>query len=257
MSLRRILFTLGLSILALAQAGSAVALTYTPTVEVGRETGITWDMLDPLNASSTLNEAGGVATWTLTAPFVKSAYTVSAWTAELKEDPYVTNDITLKNTFGADAVFTVTVLLPIPAFAYNSVINSSVGVTVTDSNGNGTLLFDVSGATIYTGYVENPATTTLLPMNPITPGTIPISTADCPVTFPGCTATSSNGVASLGVASGTATAIGITLKFMLSDGDTAGITSRFEIANVAPEPATAALLGAGLAAIALARRRTA
>jgi hypothetical protein len=89
-------------------------------------------------------------------------------------------------------------------------------------------------------------------MNPIFPGTLPITTADCFPSFPGCSATSSNGVASLGVTPGVASVIGLTLTFQLSPGDSVGITSRFEIVNV-PEPATGALLALG-AALALARR---
>jgi len=73
----------------------------------------------------------------------------------------------------------------------------------------------------------------------------------CPVPFAGCTATSSAFVASL-LTSGSATEIGVTLTFELSPGDSAGLTSRFEIV---PEPGTAALPAVGLAGLALRRRR--
>ena len=209
---------------AALQAAPAVALTYTPTVTIGRVGGATWDVLNPSVATSTLSEPdqNGVQTWTFggflpgTGPTV---YTVDSWTVELKEDPFVTNNLQLTNMGAATATFVATVLLPIPAFAYDTVINSSVGVTVTDSNGDGTLLYDVSGAIpIYDGFVNFPASTTLLAMNPIFPGTIPITTADCFPSFPGCTATSSNGVASLAVTPGVASFIGITLTFQLSPG---------------------------------------
>jgi len=97
-------------------------------------------------------------------------------------------------------------------------------------------------------------------MNPNVPppGTWPIdSLSDCfPATGSGCSAIASNGVSSLAVAPGTASVIGITLTFQLNPGDSAAITSRFEIASV-PEPALLSLLGAGLVVLAVARRRSA
>jgi len=181
-------------------------------------------------------------------------YTVDNWSVLLKDDPFVTNNYLVTNTGASTATFIATVLLPITSFTYNAVINSSVGVTATDSDGNGTLLFDNDSTTpIYQGGVDFPLTT-LLSLNPSTPGTLPITTADCPVAFPGCTATSAAGTAFLAVPSGTTSLIGIILTFELSAGDSAGITSRFEIANV-PEPTTFALLGVGLVALEIARRR--
>ena len=258
MSMRRALVALAALAAAALQAAPSSALTYTPTVTIGRVGGTTWNMLDPAVATSTLSapNAAGVQTWDLTDYFTVGAYTIDSWQVQLKEDPFVTNNLHLTNTSGVTSTFIATVLLPIPTFAYNSVINSSVGVTVTDSDGNGTLLFDVSGATpTYNGFVNFPVSTTLLGMNPVFPGTIPITTADCTIPFAGCTATSSNGVASLGVAPGSTSLIGLVITFQLSAGDSVGITSRFEIANVVPEPSIVALLGVGVVSLVFARRR--
>ena len=60
----------------------------------------------------------------------------------------------------------------------------------------------------------------------------------------------------MGVASGVTSLIGITFTFQLSEGDSVGITSRFEIVNV-PEPTSAALLALGLGGLLLMGRRTA
>lgn len=209
------------------------------------------------DAATIVNESGTIAdpnaeilTWTLDAPLQIEGVTIDSWTAQLKVDPFVTNNIVVTNNTAFTQTFIATVLLPIPAFAYDTVIFSSVGVTVTDSNGNGVMTFDQNGGTdIYQGLVDG---SNVLPLNP--PG-LPIDLADClPFVNPGCSATGSDGIASLGVTPGLATQIGITLTFDLSAGDSAGITSRFEIV---PEPGTAMLFASGLFGLGIARRRQA
>jgi hypothetical protein len=152
------------------------------------------------------------------------------------------------NNTGVTQTFIATVLLPIPAFNYNEVVFSSLGVTATDSNGDGTLNFAQSGATpIYQGTVNG---STVLPLNPLIN---PITLADClPFVSNGCSATSSNGIASQAAGPGVATQIGITPTFTLSPGDSAGITSRFEIV---PEPSTVLLGGMGLLGLWITGRR--
>lgn len=179
-----------------------------------------------------------IVTWTLDAPAMIDGISVDSWSATLKEDPYVTNNLVVTNPTVATQTFVATVLLPIPAFAYDEVVFSSFGVSVTDSNGDGILTFGKSGATPnYQGLVN---TTTLELALDTLPGS-PLTLADCtPFVSAGCTATSSNGVASQAAGPGVATNIGITLTFTLSPGDSAALTSRFEIV---PEPGTL-LLGA-------------
>jgi hypothetical protein len=171
---------------------------------------------------------------------------ITRWTADLKEDPYVTNNINITNNTAFNIVYVATVSMPIPAFAYDTIVNSSVGVTATDSDAFNDMLVDLDGTVpFYQGRVN--AVTILS----LTPPAVPITTADCPFPGPGCTATSAVGVASQAVAPGVATNIEIILRFVLSPGDSVGITSRFEIV---PEPTTGLLLGLGLVGLAVARR---
>lgn len=238
--LRHLLAAATVALLTPAVAG---ALTFPPTItfDVGGGGGV------QVNSMGTGVDTGAVRTWTLNGPTTLEGVSIDSWSVQLKEDPYVTNNIVVTNTTAFTQTFVATVLLPIPAYAYDQVISSSVGITTTDSNGNGVLSFANNGATpIYQGTVNGVPVLTLNP-----PG-LPLTTASCPVAFPGCSATSATGVASLFVPAGSATSIGITLTFDLSPGDSAGITSRFEIV---PEAGTAALLGLGILGLAAKRRR--
>lgn len=236
---------LAAALLALPTASSA--LTFAPQIQFDGGSGPI-----QVNSFGTLVPSASVATWSLDAPTNVGNGLVESWTAQLKEDPFVTNNIVVTNTTTSTQTFIATVLLPIPAFAYTAVINSSVGVTVTDSNGDGVLHFANSGATpIYQGIVNAPGTpTTILSLNP--PG-LPLSLASCTISFPGCSATTSTGTAFLASA-GVASSIAITLTFDLGAGDSAGLTSRFEII---PEPGLLGLAAAGvLGLLAVSRARS-
>jgi hypothetical protein len=190
-------------------------------------------------SGTSVTNPDGSKTWTLSAPFTtdSSIFTITNWTAQLATDPFVTNNFLMTNTGGSAQTFIATVVLPISAFNYNQIVNSSVGLTVTDSNGDGSASAKtVSGIAIYTGTINGVGALPLLP----DPSSVIVSTA-------GFSNTISANFASGPAGPGSATSIGIMLEFTLSPGDSAGLTSRFEIV---PEPTTGLLLTSGLIGLA-------
>jgi hypothetical protein len=198
-----------------------------------------------LNDSNGGGSANGV--WS-----VSGILQIGSWSATLKEDPFVTNNLVITNVSSVAQSFTATVTLPIPGgFSYNQIIDSSIAVTVTDTlttlggaAGDGATISSVSPTGIYTGLINGSPALTLFPH----PTTISCATNGCSVTLSDPVSGDFDGPAGPGVA----TSIALTLTFTLGPGDTAGITSRFEII---PEPGTLALVGGGLAALAALGRR--
>lgn len=191
----------------------------------------------------------GSHTWgyILTAPVVGDDWSINTWSSAYDVDPFVTNNITLTNNSAVAQTFIISAALPIPAFGYDKAVFSSVGVTATDSNGNGSL--SVTSLSLFEGQVNGVGALSLL--DPVS-----LTQANCSP-FPntnGCSASTTDGVVLQALPAGVANLIGIKLQFTLSPGDSIGITSRFEIV---PEPTTLLLMGMGVTGLALARRRRA
>jgi hypothetical protein len=171
---------------------------------------------------------------------------ITGMSAVLKEDPFVTSNISFINPTAFTQTYTITVNLPIaPPFDYNATIASSVGVTVTDGPGGGVTASAVAPEGIFEGLVNGGSILTLL-----------ATSVTCATN--GCTAIASDNTAvpQLPATPGSASSIGIQLKFTLTPGDQVGITSRFEIIEV-PEPGFLAVLGIGLIGLVATQRRAA
>jgi len=227
-------FATGISV----QVGDATATDFAYQTYTDPDSGISsWYAVDE-NGDPILP---GVASW----GDVADGVTITGLSGFIKEDPYVTSVIGLINPTGITQTYTIVVSLPISSFYYNATIASSVGVTVTDTTSGAVTASSVSPAGIYTGTVNGAPVLTLLPH----PTSVTCASLGCSTT------TSDNsGLPLLAAGPGSATAIGITLKFTLSAFDQVGITSRFEIV---PEPTAGVLLGAGLLTLAMSRRRAA
>lgn len=167
--------TLGLSILLsiLLLAGGVSAL---PMMTIDVAGG---DPADDVTADGTFSgpDVNGVMFWSLdqSQAIVEGGNQLgmlNSWTVSSKEDPYVTNNVNLTNTTGITQTYMATVLLPIPATAYNAVISSSVGATITDSNGNNSMALNDDGfVAFYRGQVNGG---TLLNLSPV-----PLTGANC------------------------------------------------------------------------------
>jgi uncharacterized protein (TIGR03382 family) len=213
---------------------------------------------------SWVNSQGGTSTWTrsqagtptgtgqeeaFVGQQVAGGWTLG-WDVTADADPFVNGFFSIQNNSTITQTYSFTVTLPItPPVVPVSTIGGSIGVTVTDANGNGAATVGSVG----TGFVFNAANDGTGTLQLLGPGFV----LNAP--FAGGTATAS---ASAGLPGGTIAsvaangAISITHTFTLTPGDSVGLTSFYTV-NAVPEAGTTALFGAGVLGLAaLGRRRT-
>ena len=170
-------------------------------------------------------------------------WTVTSWNLALDPDPTVSNISSVTNNTAAVQTFVFSVTLPVSlTFGPPSFIKGSISGSATDNNNNGVTLATSGGISLYRALIDGSVVRTLHddPFSASTP--FASGTASIPVADFGIPIAESAGVA-------TTTDIGITLRFTLTPGDSAAISSVFNVEPI-PEPGTAILLAAGLLGLA-------
>ena len=235
-------------------AGTALAdgissgVPYALSVTVGTNT----FQLADLDVTYVPTGDGSGGTWSLNAPAVTEFGIISDWDSTYNIDPQVSNNFTVVNNTLASQIFSVTVISPIAPVLPTSLMRGSIGITLTDTgplvndetDGLATLSSTL-GEGIYRAFLDGSEVKELFP-DP--------SMVSC--FLPNCTVTQN---ADFGIpvripGPGASLTMGITVQFILTPGDSASITSVFNIIPV-PEPSTAGMLALGLLVLAIVRRR--
>jgi hypothetical protein len=160
-------------------------------------------------------------------------------------DPQVSLNLSLTNTSINPQTFTLETSLPVDPFGGPNLMGGSVGGSLTETNGNGATLSSPSGSSVYSALIDGVVVQQLLgssissysvSANPLK--TVPVGPADFGLTGPNLVNAPAPSVNS---------SIGIRLRFTLSPGDQASLTSVFVVQT--PEPAIAGLLGVGALAL--------
>lgn len=158
-------------------------------------------------------------------------------------DPFVLNNILVTNTTTSTQIFSAFVGLP-TTFPAPNFISGNVRTNVIDGGNDGATVATVSPTALYQAQIDGTTVATLQnhPFSVVAPagGSNTLAASFGPT------------VNNVPVTSN----IGIQLRFSLTPGDTAAILSRFDVTEI-PEPASAALIGIGLALLASNVRRRA
>jgi hypothetical protein len=157
---------------------------------------------------------------------------------QFNPDPFVLNNILVTNTTTSTQIFTATVVLP-TTFPAPNLISGNVVTSVIDGGIDGATVAAASPTALYQAQID---------------GTTVETMQDFPFTL---SSTAGSALESFGpTVNNTAVTsdIGIQVRFSLTAGDTAAILSRFNVTAI-PEPASAALIGIGLALVGCIRQR--
>lgn len=229
--------------------GYSSGIPYDLSVTIGGNT----VHLEDLAHSTTPDADGTGSLYVMTAPEVTPFGTVTSWSSYYNVDPQVSNNFVVVNTSLVAQVFTVSVTSPIAPVLPTSLMRGSIGVTLTDEGplvGDETdgsaLLTSIFSTDVYRAFLDGSPVQSLLN----DPYSLSCTPANC---------SNTSGTVSFGIpvripGPGASTSMGITVQFELSPGDSASVTSVFNIIAV-PEPSTALTLGFGLVGLAIAGRR--
>jgi hypothetical protein len=221
-------------------AGPVAASATTLQIDLGGES----VGLGDLTTSYTPTTYGGV--YTLTAPYAGTNGTISQWSSAYDTDPFVTQNFTVTNPTGVTQTYVFTVTSPIVPQLPTTLMSGSVGLTITNT-ADASATLDDNGNAVYTALIDGGSVQTLFD---------PAYSLSCTPAFCSNSQSTDFGIPVPIGGPGATTSIGIRIQFDLSPGDSAGVTSVFNIVAI-PEPVTGALLGAGVLALALAGRRRA
>ncbi len=233
-----------LGAILLATSASASALNFSLSWLNSSGNPVTWNGQDVGTPTGVGQEEQFVgqqvaATWSL------------SWDATADVDPFVNGYFAIQNSSAITQTYVLTVTLPItPAVTPSSLIGGSIGITVTDTNGNGVATVTNVG----TGYVFNgqsDATTALQLLG----GSVGGFSLSAPFAGGSNTASVNVGLPG-GSLSGPAALSSISIQhvFTLTPGDAVGLTS-FYLVNAVPEPGTVLLVLTGALGLALLGRR--
>lgn len=232
-------------ILGLSSAANALA-DYSMVVDAGGSVATVYDLEAAGLAHYDHSTEGG--TWSLNGPTMLGGFQINSWSSSYDKDPFVTNNVNVTNISAVPQIFTVTVLSPVVAQLPSTTMLGSVGVTLTNT---------ADASATLTSFAPNPVYTALIDGAPVQPLLSNPYTLTCPPPGAGpfCSTSDSALFGPVG-GPGALSTIGITIQFTLSPGDSAGITSVFNITAV-PEPGTLLLVGGGLVGLAFGGRRRA